>query len=235
MKLYKAAHYTMFDGHLKAIYDLADLGPMSEIIGKTFSRPIGYFAYNIMQITGPETSSPDFVLLEVEVGKELLNEDHYDSITVLRIVQEDEIQEMLLAEGKLNNVDLLHAWYPVDPLKCRKPFNKEEALLLLDNWKRVFRNCENDMYWNSWRPASVSVWCSCGNKLYSETYGRGDSISEHWDSINALSNAYAASLFIGSELSKKYESGAILWNNGWIPVLDIREWYFQVEKERIYV
>jgi hypothetical protein len=185
-------------------------------------------------------------VFEIEVGGKSREfnqfKRRFEEITILRQLSEDEIRTGLLACEEAEGYKVLEACYPVNPLTI-EPISFEEALALLEQWKKTMKSIWDSVVTSVERSVKTSVeesvrasirtsvwasvWASAGDSVVDSAVGSaGDSaVDSVW--------AYTSSLFPNVKEWKyiehakgvnPFQSCIDLWRGGYVPSFDAHIW-----------
>jgi len=256
MKKYKVLR--VVNGELISPHRDYNYGKLKDVLGKKMvcedfdddaynDCSDGFYATDIDGLIYSLNIYKDNRVFEVEVGGRSVIYNKYkqrfEEQAIIRMLPKSEVRKLIKEQSKTMDWDYYHAYYPVNPLKLNKLFNREKALKLLKEWDSVrgsvMWSVEDSVGGSVWD----SVWLSVGDSV--RTYLGwsvccsmrclvGDFVwcsvrNSVWD----FARAYVSSLFPNIKKWKyikhkegvnPFQSGIDLWHMGLVPSFDGKVW-----------
>jgi hypothetical protein len=264
MKKYKVLR--LVNGKLISPHRDYNYGKLEDVLGKKLvcedfdddaynDCSDGFYATDIDGLIYSLNIYKDNRVFEIEMGgKSVISNTYkqrFEKQTIIRMLPKTEVRKLIREQSKTMDWDYYHTCYPVNPLKLNKPFDKEKALKLLEEWDSMRDSVRasvgasvRDSAWASvWDSvldsvgASVldSVGASVGASVRDSAWASvWDSVLDSvWDSVGDSVRAYTSSLFPSIKKWKyknheegvnPFQSGIDLWNMGLVPSFDGAVW-----------
>lgn len=146
-------------------------------------------------------------VFEVEVGGKFKEfnqfKRRFEEMTILRQITENEIKAGLSSCEETEGYKVLEACYPVNPLAI-EPIPLDEALVLLEQWKKVRKSICASFGASVW----TSVWASVRDSV-------GDSVGAYTSSL--FPNVRKWEYIIHAEGVNPFQPCIDLWRGGYVP------------------
>ena len=232
MKKYKVLR--LVNGKLISPHRDYNYGKLEDVLGKKLvcedfdddaynDCSDGFYATDIDGLIYSLNIYKDNRVFEIEMGgKSVISNTYkqrFEKQTIIRMLPKTEVRKLIREQSKTMDWDYYHTCYPVNPLKLNKPFDKEKALKLLEEWDSMRDSVRASVGASVRDSAWASVWDSVLDSV--------------WDSVGDSVRAYTSSLFPSIKKWKyknheegvnPFQSGIDLWNMGLVPSFDGAVW-----------